>query len=120
MARKLVLASLCSTELPRRMACCTSWWVSPAGPPPALRVMLLALALQAGRGEKGLTGSDGGVGNRPLEGLATCRSSAARELGSVARIAGHPKCLLCRAAMWMAPALLTWCDGGAFGESAQH
>ena len=63
MAWKLMLASWCSTELPRRMACCTSWRVSPAAPPAALRAMSLALALQAGGGISGLTGSSAGVCN---------------------------------------------------------
>ena len=115
MAWKLMLASWCSTELPRRMACCTSWRVSPAAPPAALRAtsLALALALQAKRGGAGSTGSSAGVFNRPLGVVATSLPQpAARELGSVARIAGHPNCLLRGAAMLVALALATRCQRG--------
>ena len=113
MARKLMLASWCSTELPRRMACCTSWRVSPAAPPAVLRAMLLALALQAGSGGEGSMGSNAVVCNIALRVLAvSLPQPAARELRSVARIAGHPKCLLCGAALLMALALLMRCQAG--------
>ena len=73
--------------------------------------MSLALALQAGNGGEGSMGSNAVVCNIALRVLAvSLPQPAARELGSVARIAGHPKCLLSGAALLMALALLMRCQ----------